>query len=75
MPCGGIDKYKDVHPGDCFLCGKPDATHYCHEWDCMLHADCIVPFLETEEGKIVIKHGHRVTIWYEDSTDSEVEKV
>jgi hypothetical protein len=41
----------------------------------MLHADCIVPFLETEEGKIVIKHGHRVTIWYEDSTDSEVEKV
>jgi hypothetical protein len=76
MPCGGIDKYNDVHPGDCFYCSKPDATHYCHEWDCMLHADCIIPFLETEEGKIVIKHGHTVTIWFQDSTDSnKVEKV
>jgi len=71
MPCGGIDKYSDVPPGECFVCGLENATHYCHEWDCMLHADCVIPFLETEEGKTVIKHGHTVTIWYVDSTDSD----
>ena len=64
MPCGGIDRYTDVEPGPCFLCDKEGADHYCAEWDCMLHAHCIVPFLDTEEGKIVIAHGHCVVIHF-----------
>lgn len=65
MPCGGIDWYKDIPPGDCYHCDKPGATHFCEEWDCMLHVRCIIPFLDTEEGKVVKAHKHRVTIWYE----------
>lgn len=67
MPCGGIDKYSDIPPGPCFSCGKDGGTHYCHEWDCMLHAECVIPFLlTTDEGKIVIRHGHVVTIDFSD---------
>lgn len=63
MPCGGIGIYSDVEPGDCFYCQIGGADHYCEEWDCMLHAACVIPFLtKTEEGKTVINHGHRVTI-------------
>lgn len=71
MPCGGIGKYTDVPPGKCFQCGEDGATHYCHEWDCMLHADCVVPFLSSEEGELVIAHGHTVTIWFEDSRHAD----
>ena len=62
MPCGGIHTYYDIGPGRCFLCGKDGADHFCEEWDCMLHAHCVVPFLDTDEGKCVIHHGHRVEI-------------
>lgn len=72
MPCGGIypltqhfagpmlDKTNPYHA--CFYCGKsePTVTHFCDEWDCYLHRKCITPFLKTEEGKIVLEHGHEV---------------
>lgn len=64
MSCGGIDQYTDVSPGKCWHCDKEDAKHYCAEWDCMLHAECIIPFLATDEGKLVIEHNHRVCIWF-----------
>lgn len=65
MPCGGINCYADVPPGECFHCGRTGADHYCEEWDCMLHADCVMPFLyETDEGKIVRSHGHTVVIHF-----------
>lgn len=67
MPCGGIDKYLDVAPGKCYQCGKDGADHYCEEWDCMLHAKCVMAFLATDEGKVVIEHGHTVTIRYGDT--------
>jgi hypothetical protein len=46
----------------CFYCGKlePPCTHFCDEWDCYLHAGCSDAFLDTEEGKIVLAHGHEV---------------
>jgi hypothetical protein len=46
----------------CFYCGKldPPCTHFCDEWDCYLHGDCIDAFLATEEGQIVLLHGHEV---------------
>ena len=66
MPCGGIDLYSDVPPGKCWFCHLEGAMHYCHEWDCMLHAGCVIPFLLSDEGKIVIAHGHTVTIWYDE---------
>lgn len=66
MPCGGIGfggpLYPDVWEGDCFHCGKPGANHFCDEWDCFLHAECVLPFLATEEGQIVIEHKHRIVI-------------
>ena len=64
MPCGGIERYTDVPPGECWMCQKPGADHYCHEWDCMLHAECVIPFLASEEGMLLKAHGHAVTIHF-----------
>jgi len=76
MPCGGIwpatseiKKYFNEHPEhDCFLCGKnveEKDLMWCEEWDAYLHRACVVPFLETEEGQIVLKHGHQVILYFE----------
>ena len=48
------------------MCGGEGATHYCKEFDCMLHARCVVPFLASEEGQVVVAHGHTVEIRFED---------
>ncbi len=49
---------------DCWHCGEaiPEADHFCDEWDCYLHGKCVKPFLETDEGKIVLSHKHLVHI-------------
>jgi len=61
MPCGGIYPIRGIHLRyTCLFCGKPNTDHWCEEWDAPLHADCIVPFLETEEGQVVLYHGHHV---------------
>ena len=77
MPCGGIFPREGTFAGpvedtdDCFHCGKTgNATHYCEEWDCYLHKDCIGEFLLTEEGQIVIKHGHSIIIEWEEEKDA-----
>lgn len=76
MPCGGIyplavhfagpmlDRSNPSHA--CLYCGRHDdaagepVSHFCDEWDCYLHASCIDGFLLTEEGRIVLAHGHEV---------------
>lgn len=75
MPCGGIDRYSDVPPGECWQCGQPGADHYCHEWDCMLHALCVLAFLATPEGQVVIAHGHTVCIWFGERGERDGESV
>lgn len=70
MPCGGIFPIKDsfVEPylKDylCGTCNKNLATHYCEEWDNALCKDCIEPFLKSEEGLIMLQHGHEVILDY-----------
>jgi hypothetical protein len=76
MPCGGIYPVKGSHiegivpPGDasCWMCGHEGCDHYCEEWDTYLHYACVVPFLTTEEGKVVLKHGHPV--FFQQASDS-----
>lgn len=36
--------------------------HFCHEWDTYIHARCVPVFLQTDEGQIVIDHGHEVIL-------------
>ncbi len=62
MPCGGI--YPSVNDAGhkCFQCHEEGADHFCEEWDCFLHGKCVPAFLMTEEGKIVLAHGHEVFI-------------
>ena len=62
MPCGGI--YPVCPQEDiCFYCGKTGLLdHFCDEWDTGLHAECVEPFLKTEEGKVVLAHGHRIIV-------------
>jgi hypothetical protein len=71
MPCGGIYPIRGSWieelgntKGECYFCGKN--THindlFCEEWDCYLHKECVKPFLETKEGKIVLKHGHDISL-------------
>jgi hypothetical protein len=64
-PCGGINSEWGTAPAeDCFTCrGKLHATPctlFCEEWDCHLHRECLSEFLHSEEGRIVIEHGHAV---------------
>jgi hypothetical protein len=65
MPCGGIYPIDDRSPNlRCFHCDRhdPKPTHFVEEWDAYVHSGCVVPFLQTEEGKIIIKHKHEVVI-------------
>ena len=71
MPCGGIfpikgsyiEKYYDPkHP--CWVCGKPDCTHFCEEWDTGIHAKCVADFLKSEEGSCMTLHGHTIIVDY-----------
>ena len=64
MPCGGIYPMEGRRGVECFYCeGRtPIPDHYCEEWDAFLHGKCVEPFLTTEEGKIVIEHGHEVVV-------------
>lgn len=63
MPCGGIYPISDANPNwKCFFCSKKGCDHFCEEWDCGLHADCVIPFLHTEEGEVVINHKHEIQI-------------
>lgn len=62
MPCGGIYPDRNEAGHKCFSCHKEGADHFCEEWDCFLHGECVPAFLATEEGKIVIAHGHDIFI-------------
>jgi hypothetical protein len=76
MPCGGIYPIKGsfvepieaqadpAHPMVCWTCGKsdPKPTFWCEEWDTPIHRECIPEFLTTDEGRIVLNHGHMVYI-------------
>jgi hypothetical protein len=68
MPCGGIfpvglPTYIDLNTR-CWTCSKPmtetEPFSFCEEWDTFLHDRCIDAFLLTEEGRIVIDHGHEI---------------
>jgi hypothetical protein len=62
MPCGGIYPLSFPMVSPCFVCGKEGSDHFIEEWDAFIHADCILPFLQTEEGQIVLKHRHEIHI-------------
>jgi hypothetical protein len=70
MPCGGIFPVtvREEYIGDldarCWQCSHMMAADipasFCEEWDTFLHDRCIDAFLLTEEGRIVIDHGHEI---------------
>lgn len=66
MPCGGIYPGGPIPPPKtgydfpCWVCRKSGAQHFCDEWDTPIHARCVPTFLQTEEGRVVIKHKHTV---------------
>lgn len=63
MPCGGIYPIRDANPNwKCFFCNQKGCDHFCDEWDCGLHAACVIPFLHTEEGEVVLGHKHHIQI-------------
>lgn len=63
MPCGGIYPISDANPAwRCFYCNETGCDHFCEEWDCGLHEACVVPFLHTEEGEVVLDHKHSIQI-------------
>lgn len=63
MPCGGIYPIVDANPQWlCFYCTKPGCDHFCEEWDCGLHAQCVIPFLHTPEGELVLDHKHSIQV-------------
>lgn len=79
MPCGGIypipqdfvitDKPFSMNSSPtCFQCGSAVDKYdlFVEEWDAYLHYDCLVQFLLSPEGEIVIKHGHSINAYSRD---------
>jgi len=68
MPCGGIYPVSDgpAH-GKCWVCysDDPEPMLFCEEWDTFLHAKCVLKFLNSKEGKIVLLHKHPVYIEFD----------
>lgn len=68
MPCGGIypikgswvEKYLTPEKARCYVCGKGGTDHFCDEWDTDIHYECVPAFLNSEDGKVVISHGHSI---------------
>lgn len=61
MPCGGIyPTEKNDYP--CWQCGEKGCDLILIEWDSFLHSACVDAFLLTEEGKVVLGHGHAVWV-------------
>ena len=46
----------------CCVCGEDDAQHFCDENKEYIHARCALKYLQTEQGKIIIEHGHTVRL-------------
>lgn len=68
MPCGGIFSTVYGRPmlaGSCFQCGKwTDEWDglFVEEWDAVIHRECLGLFLCSEEGKVVMEHGHAIQV-------------
>ena len=62
MPCGGIYPSKVPERYTCWHCNCAGTDHWCDEWDAPLHGKCVVPFLATVEGQIVVDHKHAIQI-------------
>lgn len=82
MPCGGIYPYSPLdrgrsidepsHTGECWVCGKDGAQHFCDEWDTYIHARCVPAFLQTREGELVIEHGHDVYLKFDVESEKDI---
>ncbi len=46
----------------CCVCGGGDAQHFCEENKAYIHARCAVEYLQTEQGRTIIDHGHTVRL-------------
>lgn len=70
MPCGGISGGQIYGmfqiKGECFQCYmdilEPDDGLFVEEWDCVIHRNCLGNFLLTDEGKVVMNHGHSIMV-------------
>ncbi len=69
MPCGGIYRIRSEgfdRIAHCFHCNKEIAPggplYFVEEWDAHVHGKCIHAFLLTDEGRIVLQHGHVIAI-------------
>jgi len=62
MPCGGIFPCVVEEGATCWVCDLPNPDCFLEEWDGFIHSACVEEFLYTEEGDIVLQHGHGVVI-------------
>lgn len=62
MPCGGIYPVSDGAHYPCWQCNEKGSDHFVEEWDAFLHEACIIPFLHTAEGEIVLAHRHYIQV-------------
>jgi hypothetical protein len=68
MPCGGIYPIEesvgrcspDSNASRCFVCNGVGSDLWVEEWDSGIHRKCIMRFLSSPEGKVVLDHGHSI---------------
>jgi hypothetical protein len=66
MPCGGIwtpepgSFWIADHP--CWVCQEKGCELFCDEWDTPLHVRCLGKFLDTDEGRCMLLHGHGIHV-------------
>jgi hypothetical protein len=46
----------------CCVCEEGDARHFCYENKKYIHARCALQYLRTEQGKVIVDHGHTVRL-------------
>ena len=66
MPCGGISPtvFGMAPDGPCGICDKEIVKNglFVEEWDMCIHRECLGAFLISEEGTLMMGHGHRIYV-------------
>lgn len=58
MPCGGITPCTPQPRDRCWVCNEGGTDHFIEEWDAGLHYRCLGKFLSSDEGQVILDHGH-----------------
>lgn len=75
MPCGGVYPLTQPDDSPCLRCGRRGGDHWVEEWDGAVHRGCLLDYLGSDEGEIILDHGHPIIIGLANGTLLELERL